>query len=66
MKKFMVYGVISASVVLGTYEAENADEAMALADKDNNANWHPSLCHQCSREVDLGDVYETIAEEVTE
>lgn len=66
MKKFRVFGIASASVEIGVYEAENADEAIALADEDRNANWHPSLCHHCSREVDLGDVYETEAEEVEE
>lgn len=32
-------------------EAENAEEAL------NNSDVYPSLCHQCSREIDLGDTY---------
>jgi len=66
MKKFQVTGIISASLVIGVYEAENAEAAIDLADKDRNANWNPSLCHHCSHKVDLGDVYETVADEVSE
>lgn len=64
MPKYRVYGVLSASVVVGEYEAETEEEAIEMANEDQDANWMPSLCHQCSREVALGDVYKAEAEEI--
>ena len=64
MGRYRVFGILSASVVVGEYEANSPEEAKALADKDQNANWMPSLCHQCAKEVDLGDICETEAEEI--
>lgn len=64
MAKYQVYGTMSASVILGVYEAESKEEAIKMAGEDENANWMPSLCHQCSHEVELGDIYETEAEEI--
>lgn len=61
MKKFKVYGLMTASVLIGEYEAENADAAIELADLDGSANWSPLLCHHCANEVELGEVYKTYA-----
>jgi hypothetical protein len=64
MKKYSVYGIISASVFLGEYEAESKEEAVKMAEENRNANWHPTLCWQCAGEVELGDVYDTQVEEI--
>ena len=64
MKKYIVYGVMTASVILGEYEAKNKEDAIKQAESNNSANWMPSLCHQCAREVELGDVYETQVNEI--
>ena len=64
MKKYSVIGIISASIYIGEYEAESEEAAEEMAEKDENANWSPSICHQCSGEVEVGDVYKVIVEEV--
>lgn len=64
MKKFNVWGIMTASVLVGTYEAESGEEAIEMANEDRNGNWNPSLCHQCSNEIDLGEVYDTQVDEV--
>jgi len=55
---------MSASVIIGVYEADSKEEAIKMAGEDENANWMPSLCHQCAKEIDLGDICETEAEEI--
>jgi len=55
---------MTASVLIGEYVAESEAEALDLANEDRQANWNPSICHQCSHEIDLGDVYDTQVEEV--
>ncbi len=64
MKKYRVYGIMTASVLIGEYEAESEEEALDMADEDREANWNPTLCHRCADEVELGDVYDTQVEEV--
>lgn len=64
MKKYIVYGIVSASVVLGEYAAESKEAALEMAEKNQEANWNPTLCHQCSGEIEIGDVYDTQVEEV--
>jgi hypothetical protein len=53
MPKYRVYGIWTASKLLGVFEAANPVEAedMAAESKSNYA----SLCHQCSGEVELND-----------
>jgi len=63
MKKYRVYGLMTASVLLGEYEAEDSEAAIKLAEEDDNANWMPTICHQCSHEVELNEIYETDAVE---
>ena len=58
IKKYNVYGIVSASVHIGTYEAESKEQAEDMANNDKEANWYPSLCHQCSGELEIGDIYE--------
>ena len=60
--KYRVYGIMTASVLLGEYEADSPEEAERMSDADPNANLWPSLCHECSNEIDLGDIYETQVE----
>ena len=64
MNKYIVYGLMTASVKLGEYEAKNKEDAIKKAEQDKEANWMPSLCWQCAGEVELNDVYETEAEEI--
>ena len=64
MKKYNVYASGWYSVHLGEYEAEDSETAIEMADMDDQANWLPSLCHQCSREVELSDFDRTDAYEV--
>jgi len=59
VKKYSVYGIMTASVLIGEYEAENALEAEAKCNDDEEAEWMPSICYQCSRKIDLGEIYKT-------
>ena len=62
MAKYKVYGVMTASCFLGEYEAASAQEARTKAENDPKGNWWHRLGHQCSGEVELGEIYETQAE----
>ena len=64
MPKYRVYGVLTGSVYIGEYEAENESAAEDMANEDKEANWMPSLCYQCSGEVEIGDIYEVQIEKV--
>jgi len=57
--KYRVYGIMTASCLIGEYEADSEDDAKAKAESDGEANWYPTLCHQCSTEVELEEIYET-------
>ena len=61
MAKYCVYGLVAASVVLGEYEADSENAAIRLAEEDPDADWYPTICHQCSDVVEVGDIYETKA-----
>jgi len=54
--KYSVYGEVGVSVHIGDYEADSEEEAEEMASNDTEANWYPSLCHQCSHELELGDI----------
>lgn len=60
-KKFAVYGVATASKFLGYFEAENEQQAKEMASESDE--YYISLCHHCSRGLDIGDFYEEQAEE---
>ena len=64
MPKFFVYGIVSVSKFLGEYEAETKELAIEMAENDDDADWSVSLCHQCAKEVDIGDIYDIQADEI--
>ena len=51
--RYTVMGLLYANTTSATAEADTPDDAIELASDDL---W-PSLCHQCSDEVELGDIY---------
>lgn len=53
-KWFVVFNVYASTSM--QVEADTEEEARELAEQ----NVHVSLCHQCSREVDIGDVGEIL------
>ena len=63
MTTYRVFGLISATAYLGDVEAESIEEAREAAYE--LASPH-SLCHECSRKLDIGDIYEVQVEEATE
>lgn len=63
MPKYRIYAIASASWAIGEYEAKDAQTAKDAAHADPHADWHRSLCHQCSGEMEVGDSFETQAEE---
>ncbi len=63
MPKFALYAMFTASKSLGEFVAET--EARAIAMAEESGELYVSICHQCAREIDLGDCYEIQAEEVT-
>lgn len=64
MSKYSVYGLISASVYLGDYEAESEEAAIEMAEADDENDFNPTLCHHCSNSLDIGDVYEVNADKI--
>ena len=64
MKKYSVWGLVSASVDLGTYEAESKEAAEKMAEENNEVDWNPQVCWQCSNAIELGDVYDVTVDEV--
>lgn len=62
MSKYTVIGLVSASIVVGEYEANSENEAIEKANNDPQANCNTTLCNQCSRTIDIGDVYELRAD----
>ena len=53
MPKYRVYGVMSVTKYFGEIEADSQDEAVEIA--ENSDENHASLCHRCSRDIDLDD-----------
>ena len=62
MAKYRVYGIMTANVVLGEYEAADRGAAIDMANVDNKADWYPSICHECSRKVELSEIDGVVAE----
>lgn len=54
-KKWTVMALVDASYIVGEFEAETGEEA---AEKAWDEAHSPSLCHQCSDELETGDVYD--------
>lgn len=61
MPKYRVYAACTATVYLGEFEAETKEQAEEMAEATDNFST-PNVCHQCSREFDLGDPHSTEAE----
>ena len=51
MPKYTVYGIFTATKCFGEFEAENEEAAIEMASCSEEN--HASLCHQCSREIEL-------------
>jgi|TARA_R100000084_G_C4653363_1_gene151277 hypothetical protein len=58
--KYRIYSLATASVCLGEFEAETEGAAIDMALNENPP--HASLCHQCSKGLDLGDFYKEEAD----
>lgn len=60
MPRYSINGAVAADKHLGEVEAESATAALvkAWAELDTGS---PNICHQCSREVEIGEVYKIIA-----
>lgn len=62
MPKFNVVAIFDCTVNLGEIEADTPEQAKEKAHEkiDKDPEWgnkvYPTLCHQCAREVDLGDM----------
>jgi hypothetical protein len=54
-KKWTVMALVDASYIVGEFEAETGEKAAELAWGEAHS---PSLCHQCSKDLDTGDVYD--------
>jgi len=61
-KEYEVYAFFTATKVLGAFEADTKEDAIKAALNKVGAN--VNLCHQCAREIDVGDCYEFQADEV--
>jgi hypothetical protein len=63
--KFDVYGIYTASKYLGEVEAESKEKAEDKVWNDEGYDTLISLCHQCTNELEVGDVYKLDIEEKT-
>ena len=64
MPKFRVYGIMTASSLVGEYEVETKEKVIEKVEKDKESDWYRSLCHQCAGDIELGEIYELQAEEI--
>ena len=66
MPQYTIYGIVSASKVLGVIEAPSKEDAIEIAWADDaiNEEMYISLCHQCEDGIDVGDIYDLEASEV--
>lgn len=62
MATWRIIGILSASKYLGIVEADTKEEAIEKAEEELVDEMHASLCHYCSREIDLGETYDLEAE----
>lgn len=61
MKKFYVHAVVQGNKYVGTFEAEDAEQAKAKAWK--SAGTGVSFCHRCSPQCEDPECSELIVEE---
>jgi len=64
MAKYQVIGLISATIIVGEYEAKSAAAAIKKAENDPKANSYCTLCHQCAKNIEMGEVYTLVTEEI--
>jgi len=64
MPRFVVYGLATASWVIGTYEADTKENAEAMAYNDDAGNT-ASLCHHCA-DIEIGDMYDLQSDKLGE
>ena len=62
MKQFRVIGIVSGSKVIGTFEAEDAEDAKRQAAESDEC--YVSLCHSCCNECDDAQILEFDTDEV--
>lgn len=62
MSEFRIVGAVSASKYLGTYEATNAEEAIAKMLEAET--YSVSVCHQCSGDVEDPEIHTVYVENV--
>ena len=62
MPKYHCYAIATASKYLGEFEAKNKQEAEDMAYESDECSM--SLCHQCSSEAELGDIYRIEVEKI--
>ena len=62
--KYKVYGTVTGTKYLGTFEAESAEVAETMAWESDECC--VSLCHQCFGECEDPEVTEVSAEEIEE
>jgi hypothetical protein len=53
--KYSVWGSYYASKYLGEVEADTKEEALEKAETED-LDYYVTLCHQCSDEVEVGDL----------
>jgi hypothetical protein len=53
MKTYRVYGLWTASKIIGEFEANSEEEAIAMAEDSDEA--YASLCWHCTQEIELSD-----------
>jgi hypothetical protein len=56
MRRYSVIITVDASVTVEV-DAENEEQAKELAMEQAS---HPCICHQCSNEIDIGDLQDAI------
>ncbi len=52
MKKYIVRGIVTATFIIGEFEADSEEEAIEKAEAVYDV---PVLCHQCSDAIEIND-----------
>lgn len=63
MPKFHVTAMIAASKYIGVFDAETAEAAKKMA--EDEADCYVNICHQCAKEIEIGEVYDFDMDEIT-
>lgn len=62
MSKFLVTGTVSASKIIGVFEADTKKEAVKVARQSSNHDIH--ICHHCEDECIAPTITKLVAEEI--